>query len=191
MKKYVRLTALILFLSLTLFPSMGRGQVSNVPEEDAAVESPQTSKDFLGLTPEQKAKLEEFRKSGREKRRAYFDEMRKVRLEMREMMKDAEANEKEILKLYDQMARLRAEQFRQSLQRSKEFKKILTPDQLEKLESAKKRMSRRGDLQRGRFRGEREFARRGDFSRRGRMHPSLRRGARLRGRPFMFRRWWR
>ncbi|UCE22613.1 MAG: Spy/CpxP family protein refolding chaperone [Candidatus Aminicenantes bacterium] len=191
MKKYVRLTVLVLFLSLVLYPSMGRSQESNIPEDDAALESPQASRDFLGLTPEQKAKLEEFRKSGREKRRAYFDEMRKVRLEMREMIKDAEANEKEILKLYDQMARLLAEQFRNSLQRSKEFKKILTPEQLEKLKSAKKRMSRRGHRQRSRFRGERGFARRGDFSRRGRMDLSWRRGARLRGRPFMFRRWWR
>lgn len=191
MKKYVRLTALVLFLSLILFPSIGRGQASNVPEEDATVESPQASRDFLSLTPEQKAKLEEFRKSGREKRRAYFDEMRKVQREMREMMKDAEANEKEILKLYDQMAGLRAEQFRYSLQRNKELKKILTPEQLEKLENARKRMSRRGNLQRGRFRGERGFARRGGFSRRGRMHPSWGRGARLRSRPFMFRWWWR
>jgi len=190
MKKYARLTALLLFLSLTLFPSIVRGQVSNAPEENTAVESPQASRDFLGLTPEQKAKLEEFRKSGREKSRAYREEMRKVRLEMREMMKDADANEKEILKLYDQMARLRGEQFRYSLQRNKEFMKILTPEQLEKLESAKKRMSRREDLQRGRFRGQRGFDRRGNFSRGGRMHPSWRRGAHLRGRPFMFRWWW-
>jgi Spy/CpxP family protein refolding chaperone len=190
MKKFNSLTALVLFLSLTLFPSVIRGQVSDASEENVAVESPQASRDFLGLTPEQKEKLEEFRKSGREKSRAYFEEMRKVRLEMREMMKDAEANEKEILKLYDQMAKIRAEQFRHSLQRSKEFKKILTPEQLEKLESAKKRMGRRGNLQRGRFMGQRGFARRGNFSRGGRMHQSLRRGARFRGRPFMHR-WWR
>lgn len=190
MKRYTRLTALVLFLSLTLFPSIVRGQVSDLPEE-AAVESPQASRDFLGLTPEQKEKLEEFRKSGREMSRAYREEMRKVRLEMREMMKDAEANEKEILKLYGQMAKLRAEQFRHSLQRSKEFKNILTPEQLEKLESARKRISRRGNLQGGRFVGQRGFDRRGNFPRRGRMHPSWGRGARLRGRPFMFRWWWR
>ncbi len=189
MKKFIRLTALVLFLSLILFPSFVRGQVSELPEDDVAVESPQASRDFLGMTPEQKARLEEFRKSRREKSRAYREEMRKVRLGMREMMKDAETNEKEILKLYDQMAKLRAEQFRHSLQRNKEFKKILTPEQLEKLENAKKRMSRRRNLQRGQFRGERGFARRGNFSRRGRMHPSWSRGARLRGHPFMFRRW--
>ncbi|MGD2244983.1 MAG: Spy/CpxP family protein refolding chaperone [Candidatus Aminicenantes bacterium] len=190
MKKYTSLTALVFFLSLALFPSIVRGQVSDVPEEDAAVESPQASRDFLGLTPEQKAKLEEFRKSGREKSRAYREEMRKVRLEMREMMKDADANENEILRLYDQMAKLRAEQFRHSLQRSKEFRKILTPEQLEKLESARKRMSRIGNLQRGRFMGRRGFDRGGNFPRRGRMHPSWGRGACLRGRPFVFR-WWR
>jgi Spy/CpxP family protein refolding chaperone len=189
MKKYACLIALAFFLSLTLFSSMVRGQVPDAPEEDAALESPQAPRDFLGLTPEQKAKLEEFRKSGREKSRAYFKEMRKVRLEMREMMKDAEANEKEILKLYDQMARLRAERFRHSLQRNKEFKKILTSEQLEKLESAQKRMSRRGNLRRVRFRGERGFERHGNFSRRGRIHPYWRRGARLRGCPFIYR--WR
>lgn len=191
MKKYVRWAALILFLSLTLFPSIVRGQVSDVPEEDAAVESPQASRDFLGLTPEQKARLEEFRKSGREKNRAYHEEMRRVRIEMREMMKDAEANEKEILKLYDQMARFRAEQFRHSLQRSKEFKEILTPEQLEKLESTRKRMSRRVNLQRSRFLRQRRFDRRGNFPRRESMYPSWRRSARLRAHLFMFRWWWR
>lgn len=190
MKKYVRWAALVLYLSLILFPSIIRGQVSDVPEEDFAVESLQASRDFLSLTPEQKAKLEELRKLEREKNRAYREETRKVRLEIREMMKDAEANEKEVLELYDQMARLRAEQFMHSLQRSKEFKKILNPEQLEKLESARTRMTRRVDLQRRRFLRQRGFDRIGNFPRRGRMYPPWRRGARLRARPFMFR-WWR
>ena len=87
MKKNTNLTALVLLLSLALFSPFVSGQVSEVPEEDAAVESPQASRDFLGLTPEQKAKLEELRKSEREKSRASFEEMRKVRAEMKEMMK--------------------------------------------------------------------------------------------------------
>lgn len=192
MIKYRNLTVLALFLSIAFFPPLVSGQqTSEDPEKEAVVESPQTPRDFLGLTPEQKTKLEEFRKLGREKNRTYLEEIRKVRNEMREMMIDPEANEKEVLKLYDQMAKLRAEQFRYSLQRNKEFKKIFTPEQLEKLESVKKKISRRGYFRRGRFMGPRGFTGRGNFSREGRMNRFWRRDARLRGRPFMRRRRWR
>lgn len=192
MIKYRNLAVLALFLSIAFFPPLVSGQqTSEDPEKEAVVESPQTPRDFLGLTPEQKTKLEEFRKLGREKNRTYLEEIRKVRNEMREMMMDPEANEKEVLKLYDQMAKLRAEQFRYSLQRNKEFKKIFTPEQLEKLESVKKKIRRRGYFRRGRFMGPRGFAGRGNFSREGRMNRFWRRDARLRGRPFMRRRRWR
>jgi Spy/CpxP family protein refolding chaperone len=189
MKRYVRLTAWILFLSLTFFPSIVRGQAADRPGKEAAIDSPRASRDFLGLTPEQKAKLEEFRKMEREKRRAHFENMRKVQLEMRKMMKDPDANEKEILKLYDQMSTLRAQQFKDALLRRKEYRKILTPEQLEKLEKFRKRISQRRNVGRGRFMGRRGFARRGYFPRRGRMDSFRRGGARLRSRPFMFRRW--
>lgn len=190
MKKYVSLTVVVAFLSLTFLPSLVHGQASERPAKKARVESPRGARDFLSLTPEQKAKLEELRKLDREKRGVHFESMRKVRLEMREMMKDPEANEKEILKLYDQMSTLRAEQFKNSLLRRKEYRKILTPEQLEKLEKFNKRITRGRRPQRGRFMRGRGFSRRGYFSHRGRMN-SLRRGVRRGGHPFL-RRWrWR
>lgn len=190
MKKYISLTALALFLSMTLFPSFALGQVSDGPEEEVKIRPARTQRDFLELTPEQKAKLEEFTKSAREKQKARFESMRKVQLEMREMMQDPEANEKEILKLYDQMSKLRADRFRDSLQGRKEFRKILTPEQLEKLDSFRKRIGQRKNLMRGRIMGGRGFARYGNFSHRGRMSFSRRGGARFGGRRFMFRQWW-
>jgi Spy/CpxP family protein refolding chaperone len=190
MKKYVSLTVLVAFLSLIFLPSFVYGQASERPAKKGRVESPRGEKDFLGLTPEQKAKLEELRKMDREKRGTHFESMRTVQLEMREMMKDPEANEKEILKLYDQMSMLRAEQFKNSLLSRKEYRKILTPEQLEKLEKFNRRMSRGRRQQRGRFMRGRGFSRMRNFSHRGRMN-SFRSGARRGGRPFM-RRWrWR
>lgn len=190
MKKYFRLTALTLFLSMTLFPSVALGQVSDEIQEEAAVRSARTQRNFLELTPEQKSKLEEFMDSAREKQKAHFESMRKAQLEMRELMQNPEANEKEILELYDQMSKLRAAQFRDSLQRGKEFRKILTPEQLEKLDSFRKRIDQRRDFMRGRFGGGRGFSRHGHFSRWGRMSFDRRGGARFGGRRFMFRRWW-
>ncbi len=190
MKKYESLTVLVAFLSLTFLPSVVYGQASERPAKKACVESPRDARDFLGMTPEQKAKLEELRKLDREKRGAHFESMRKVRLEMREMMKDPEANENEILKLYGQMSTLRAEQFKNSLLGRKEYRKILTPEQLEKLEKFNKRLTRERRPQRGRFIRGRGFSRQGNFSRQGRMN-FFRRGARRGGGPFM-RQWrWR
>lgn len=191
MNRYFTLTVLVLFLSLTLFPSSVSGQRIYGPEEEAVLDSSRGLDDFLGLTPEQKVKLEEFMKSAREKQRAHFESMRKLQLEMRDMMQDPEANEKEILELYDQMARLRAEQFRDSLQRRKEYRKILTPEQIEKLEMMRTRVTRRREMMRGPFMRGRGFARQGRFFHPRRMDFYRRGGVRLRNRPFMFRRWWR
>ena len=191
MKKYVSLIVLVAFLSLAFLPSLVHGQALERPAKKARVDSPRNTRDFLGLTPEQKTRLEELRKLDREKQRAHFESMRKVQFEMREMMKDPEANEKEILKLYGQMSTLRAEQFKNSLLRRKEHRKILTPEQLEKLEKFNKRMTRGRRPQRVRFISGRGFSRQGSFFRQGRMN-SFRRGARSRGGRAFIRRWrWR
>lgn len=191
MNRYFSLTVLALFLSLILLPSSISGQRFYGPEEEAVLDSPRELDDLLGLTPEQKVKLEEFMISARERQRAHFESMRKLQLEMRDMMQDPEANEKEILALYDQMARLRAEQFRDSLQRRKEYRKILTPEQIEKLEMLRSRVTRGREMVRGPFMRGRGFARQGRFFRPRGMDFYRRGGARLRARPFMFRRWWR
>ncbi len=190
MKKYIGLTALTLFLGMTLFSSGALGQVSDGQEEEVKVRAVRTQRDFLELTPEQKARLEEHMKSSREKQKAHFESMRQAQLEMRELMQDPEANEQEILKLYDQMAQLRADRFRNSLLERKEFRKILTPEQLEKLDGFRKRIGQRRHLMRDRFRGGRGFARHRHFSPMGRMSFGRRGGTHFGGRRFMLCRWW-
>jgi len=73
------------------------------------------------------------------------------------LMRDPEANEKKILGIYDKLAKFRSDRFMKSIQHRKEIKKILTPEQWEKLEKFKKRMAQR----RSRFRERRGFFRRG------------------------------
>jgi Spy/CpxP family protein refolding chaperone len=187
-KRMVKLTALALFfLSATVYPSLVQGQTSESPEGDVMDYAP-ASDDVLGLTPEQKAKLEEFRKARREEQRAHLDKMRKLRQEMRDLMQDPESNEKGILDLYEQMSRLRAEQFRTSLRDRSEFRKILNPEQLEKLDQLKSRMRERGKAMRGRFFGPRGMMGHARFPRQGRM-------SRFRGmsgpfRALPLRHWW-
>lgn len=188
MKRLVNLTTLVLFfLTLTVYPSLVQGKTSDSPREDGVGYAP-VSNDVLGLTPEQKAKLEEFRKAKREEQKAHFDKMRKLRQEMRELMEDPEANEKDILNLYEQMSGLRTERFKNSLRERNEFRKILTPEQLEKLDKFKSRMEERRSVLRGRFLGPRGMAGPGRFPRQGRMSPYRGRGGRFGARPL--RHWW-
>lgn len=190
MKIHIIVIAMTLCLNMTFFPSVVLGQVSDGQEEEVKVKRARAQRDFLELTEEQKAKLEEFTKSAREKQKANFESMRKLQLEMREMMKDPDANEKEIFRLYEEMSKLRGDRFRDSFQRRKEFRKILTPEQLEKLDTFRKRIGQRRNLMRGLIRGGTGFARHGHFSRHGRMGFGRRGITRFGGCRFMFRPWW-
>jgi len=158
MKRYVFFMTLILFfLSSTLFPFNAQAQEAKKPEKKVSQDYPTAWGKFLDLTPEQKSKLEEFRKKRQEERKASRENMRAAQKELRELMRDPEVNEKKILGIYDQLAKFRSDRFKKSLQHRKEIKKILTPEQWEKLEKFKKRMAQR----RGRSRGRRGFFRRG------------------------------
>ncbi len=108
--------------------------------------------DWLNLTPEQKTKLEEFRKARQEENKAFFEQMRKMRTDFREMMKDPQANEKKIDGLIDEMSKLRADRMKRGLKNSQEMKKIFTPEQLEKLKDLRMRMGRRA-MRFGAFQG--------------------------------------
>ncbi len=156
MKRYVLFMTLILFfLSFTIFPPNAQGQEAKKPEKKVSRDHSSGWGDFLDLTPEQKSKLEEFRKKRQEDRKESMENMQAVRKELRELMRDAEANEKKILGIYDQLEKLRSNRFKKFVQHRKEIKKILTPEQWEKLEKHKKRMAWR----RGRFTGRRGFFR--------------------------------
>ena len=152
MKRYVLFMTLILFfLSFTIFPPNAQGQEAKKSEKKVSRDHPSGWADFLDLTPEQKSKLEEFRKKRQEDRKESMENMRAVRKELRELMRDPEANEKKILGIYDQLAKLRSNCFKRFVQHRKEIKKILIPEQWEKLGKYKKRMAWR----RGRFTGRR------------------------------------
>ncbi len=158
MKRYALFMTLILFfLSSTIFPPNAQGQEAKKPEKKVSRDHPSGRGDFLDLTPEQKSKMEEFRIKGQEERKESMENMQAVRKELRELMRDPEANEKKILGIYDQLAKLRSNRFKKFVQHRKEIKKMLTPEQWEKLGKHKKRMARR----RGRFTGRRGFFRRG------------------------------
>jgi Spy/CpxP family protein refolding chaperone len=157
--------ALVLFV-FALIPLLGYSQPQDRPGR---------FEQFLELTPEQKAKLEEFRKSGAEERQAHFEKMRKLREDMREAMKDPEANEGKINGLIDEMSKLRADEMKRGLARTREMKKIFTPEQQEKLAKMRDRMAdRRGSRF---FRGGRGWERPGrqrrPFFDYGQRHPRM------------------
>ena len=159
--------ALVLFV-FALIPLFGYAQPRDRPGRFG---------EFLDLTPEQRAKLEEFRKSGAEERQAHFEKMRKLREDMREAMKDPEANESKLNGLIDEMAKLRADRMKRGLARTREMKKIFTPEQQEKLAKLRDRMDhRRGDrFSRGGRGWERPGWQRRPFSDFGRRHSRMER----------------
>ncbi len=171
MKKYVLFMAVILFfLSFTLFPPDAQGQEAKKPEKKVSRGYARPRGISLDLTAEQKSKLEEFRKKRQEESKASRENIRAIQKELRELMRDPEANEKKILEIYDKLAKFRSDRFKKSVQHRKELKKILSLEQWEKLEKARKRMART----RGKFMRRRGFFRRG-FQRQ-RFHRFWRRG---------------
>lgn len=190
MKRYViSISLMLVFLSFILSPSNLLGQESEKPEKKVFRGCPMAAENFLDLTDEQKSKLEEFRKTRQEEMKKLTDNMRAVRKELRELMRDPEANEKKILGLYDQISKFQSSRFKKFVQHRKEIKKILTPEQLEKLEKFRNRIAQRRNLGRARFGGRRGFFRHGPFPQ-GRFHHFGRRGGDFRGWSFMWR-WWR
>jgi Spy/CpxP family protein refolding chaperone len=127
---------------------------------------------FLNLTPEQKTKLEGMRKARQEERQAIFEQMRRLRTELREAMKNPQSDEKKIDGLIDEMSRLRATQMKNGLRAAREMEKVLTPEQLKKFNEARARMGWRQGFGPG-F-GPRPWGRRGwgpgPFSRFGMRH---------------------
>jgi Spy/CpxP family protein refolding chaperone len=142
-------TALFLFFSL-MSPA-----VYGQPDR-----RPGAREEWLNLTPEQKTKLEEFRKARQEESKAFFEQTRKMRTELRELMKDPEANEKKIDSLIDEMSKLRASQMKSGIKHRQEMKKIFTPEQLEKMQNARARLQRMGPMRPGRGMMPRPFMRR-------------------------------
>lgn len=100
--------------------------------------------------------------------------MEKFRADLRELMKDPQANEKKIHGLIDEMFKLRAAEMKNSIKHREEMKKIFTPEQLEKIKNLRGRMARFIGRRMGGFKpgpcwgagwGERPFWGRTRFSR--------------------------
>jgi Spy/CpxP family protein refolding chaperone len=129
---------------------------------------------FLNLTPEQKTKLEELRKARQEEGKAIFEQVRKLRTELREAMNNPQADEKKIDGLIDEMSRVRASQMKNGLRSAREMEKVLTPEQLKKFREARARMGERRGF------GPRRWARpgwgRGPFPGFGWRHRPMNRG---------------
>jgi len=150
MKKSSILLGFIFLAALIAFgPSLALGQPARNPERTLRP----FLEDYLDLTPDQKAKLEEFRKARQEERQAFLDQMDKLRTELRELRKDPQANEKKIDALIDEMFKLRAGRMKSSFKHQAEVKKIFTPEQQEKLAKLKARITRLRDRRPGAFFG--------------------------------------
>ncbi len=130
MKKWSAFIGLLCFVSLFLLgPYFASAQPARNPERVPRF----LGGEFLNLTPEQKAKLEELRKAKQEERKAFVEQMQKYRTELRDLMKDPQANEKKINSLIDEMFKLRAAQMKNSIKHREQVRKVFTPEQLEKM----------------------------------------------------------
>ncbi len=87
----------------------------------------------LGLTPDQVKALGEFRKARMDERRAFREEMGRLRGEMRALAGDPKANQTKIDQLIDQRSRLRAEREKGALRARAQRDEIFTPGQREKI----------------------------------------------------------
>lgn len=161
MKRYAVVTSIIIFFVLSSFlPALSQenpaqGQTAqDQPERRPGMRHPRgffpELEKSLNITPEQKAKLDDFRKARREERKASFEQMSKLRTDLRELMKDPQANEKKIDGLIDEMSKFRASHMKSAIKSSLEMKKIFTPEQLEKMKDFRTRMGSRMGMRRGR-----------------------------------------
>jgi Spy/CpxP family protein refolding chaperone len=104
---------------------------------------------FLELTPEQQAKFDEIRKARQEEVKAFREEMGKFRPQLREAMKDPQADQAKIDGLIDRLSQVRAEHLKSTVRTHKDLEKVLTPEQLEKYRKVRSRHGMRHGFDRG------------------------------------------
>jgi len=98
----------------------------------------------LDLTPEQEEKIEDLWKARMDKMTAFQDQMMKLQLEMDTLMRDPKADAKKIEGLIDRMSALRAEHQKEAFRHRQSVESVLTPEQLEKLQTFRGRFAGRG-----------------------------------------------
>jgi len=168
MRKYLAALTIIGFLFLTAAGSAQ--QTPDKPEKPARpAAGPQGSlanlKDFLKLTPEQEAKLKEMRKTRQDEMKAFRDEMQKLRGELNPLLEDPKADQNKMNGLIDQISKLNGERMKKSLANRNPLQKILTKEQLDKLDQVRGRMMGPRMMMRGRGMGmgRGQFMPRGGF----------------------------
>jgi Spy/CpxP family protein refolding chaperone len=141
-----------------LFPFVAAAQEAQAPppprrERPAMMHA----REALELTPEQEKALAEFHKARIEERRAFRDEMFKLRSEMRGLAQDPKANQAKLDALIDKTSKLRAGREKAAFRNRIERDKIFTPEQLEKMKVFRERLAFRqergwrGPMGRGRM----------------------------------------
>lgn len=98
--------------------------------------------EWLGLTAEQKSKIEALRKSHQEEMKGLRDKLLELQKQLREARQDPKADPKKIESLIDDIFKLRAAQMKAQVKHQGEIEKILTKEQKDKLIQARQRMGR-------------------------------------------------
>jgi Spy/CpxP family protein refolding chaperone len=98
--------------------------------------------EWLGLTPEQKSKIEALRKSHQEEMKGLRDKIMDLQKQLREARQDPKADPKKIEGLIDEIFKLRASQMKARIKFQGEMDKVLTKEQKDKLVQARQRMAR-------------------------------------------------
>lgn len=98
--------------------------------------------EWLGLTPEQKSKIEALRKSHQEEMKGLRDKLQELQKQLREARQDPKADPKKIDGLIDEIFKLRASQMKAAIKHQGEVEKVLTKEQKDKLSQARQRIAR-------------------------------------------------
>lgn len=120
-------------------------------------------KEALELTPEQEAKLQEFRKARQAEGQAFREKMQKLRTNLGELMKDPKADQKKIDGLIDEMSKFEADRFKAAFRNRNEWRKLFTPDQLKKIDDFRGGLMKGMDQRPGMWFGPGRFMGRGGF----------------------------
>jgi Spy/CpxP family protein refolding chaperone len=165
MKKYLAGLAVLLILAAGVFVTAQEKPAP--PAKPRAAQAPQGQgpgplaqaplerlKQWLGLTPEQVTKLQETRKAQQEAQKGFRDQMQKLRGELNPLIRDPKADPNKVNGLFDQIGKLGTERAKKGYQDRLGLQKILTPEQLTKLQSLRRPgMGMRGGMGMGMGRG--------------------------------------
>jgi len=138
MKKYfvtIAIVALAAFALSAFAQDKAAALAPAQPDKQVAGRPLARVKEALQLTPEQEARMKEFRKAREEENKAFTEQMKKVRTDMQALQKDDKADPNKVNGLIDQMFKLQADRAKSQFKNRKDMEKIFTPEQLQKIKS--------------------------------------------------------